>query len=214
MTGLEEINKRGIEVARRLKKAYPNGKIALQFNDPFQLLVAVILSAQCTDVRVNKVTPVLFKRLPDARAFANAPVEEIEELIRSTGFFRNKAKNIKASARMIVEEYGDKVPETMAELVKLPGVARKTANVVIFNAFGRSEGIAVDTHVKRLSNRLGLTKSKNPEVIEKDLMKKYPRSLWGPITYLLIEHGRAVCKARKPACSRCVLNDICPSAVP
>lgn len=200
------------EIIKRLKREYGRAKIALSYHDPFELLVAVILSAQCTDERVNKITPKLFKRFPTPKDMAEADVHEIEELIRSAGFFRNKAKNIKAASKMIVEKYGGKVPDSMKELIKLPGVARKTANVVLYNAFGKIEGIAVDTHVKRIAYKLGLTKEKDPVKIEKDLMKKIPKEDWGLITYLLIDHGRRVCKARRPDCENCILKDICPSS--
>jgi len=184
--------------------------IALKYRDPFQLLVAVILSAQCTDKRINEITPRLFSRFPDPRKMAKADVKEIEEIIRPAGFFRNKARNIKAASSMIVEKFGGKVPNNMDDLLKLPGVARKTANVVLFNAFGISEGIAVDTHVKRIAKRLGLTDETDPVKIERDLMKKVPRDLWGRITYLLIDHGRKVCKAQRPDCKHCILKDLCP----
>ncbi|RUM87603.1 MAG: endonuclease III [Thermodesulfatator sp.] len=198
------------EIISRLQKEYDKARIALEFKDPFQLLVAVILSAQCTDVRVNMITPALFERFPGPREMAQADVSEIEEIIRSCGFFRNKAKNIKAAAAILVEKFGGKVPDNMKDLLTLPGVARKTANVVLFNAYGVIEGIAVDTHVKRLAKRLGLTRETDPVKIERDLMQKIPKELWGRITYLLIEHGRRVCKARKPACDQCILKDLCP----
>jgi endonuclease-3 len=193
-----------------LKKEYGGAHVALKYDNPFQLLVAVILSAQCTDVQVNKVTPALFKRFPTPEAMAKADISEIEELIRSTGFFRNKAKNIKNAAKIIVEKFGGKVPDTMEELLTLPGVARKTANIVLYNAFGKVDGIAVDTHVKRLAKRLGLTKEDNPVKIERDLMALIPKELWGPISYMLIEHGRRICKARKPDCENCPLKELCP----
>ncbi len=198
------------EIITRLEKEYGQAHIALEYKDPFQLLVAVILSAQCTDVRVNMITPALFKKFPGPRQMAEADVGEIEEIIRSCGFFRNKAKNIKAAAKMIVEEFGGRVPDTMKDLLRLPGVARKTANVVLFNAFGVTEGIAVDTHVRRLANRLGLSREKDPVKIERELMEKIPKKLWGRITYLLIDHGRKICKARKPLCGDCILRDLCP----
>ncbi len=204
----ERINK----ILKILKETYKDAHIALRYKDPFQLLVAVILSAQCTDKQVNKITPLLFEHFPTPEAMAKAPVEKIEELIRSTGFYRNKAKNIKEAARIITEKFGGKVPDTMEDLLTLPGVARKTANIVLFNAYGKIEGIAVDTHVKRLAQRLGLTKQKDPVKIEKDLMKLIPKKDWGTITYLLIEHGRNICKARKPLCDKCPIKDLCPSA--
>jgi len=204
--------KKIMEIIKRLEKEYGRPRTALKFNNPFELLVAVVLSAQCTDDRVNKITPVLFKRFPGPKEIAEAGREEVEELVRSCSFFRNKAKNIHAAAKMIVERFGGKVPDTMEDLVRLPGVARKTANVVLYNAFGKNEGIAVDTHVKRLVKRLGISEEKDPVKIEKELMEIVPRDYWGPVTYLLIEHGRRVCKAKNPDCARCVLRDICPSA--
>ncbi len=204
----ERINK----ILKILKETYKGAHIALHYQDPFQLLVAVILSAQCTDKQVNKITPLLFERFPTPEAMAKAPLEEIEELIRSTGFYRNKAKNIKEAARLITEKFGGKVPDNMEDLLSLPGVARKTANIVLFNAFGKIEGIAVDTHVKRLAQRLGLTKQKDPVKIEKDLMKIIPKEDWGIITYVLIEHGRNICKAKKPLCEECPVKELCPSA--
>jgi len=201
------------EIIDRLEKEYGSAHIALEYRDPFQLLVAVILSAQCTDVRVNMITPALFERFPTPREMAEADISEIEELIRSCSFFRNKAKNIKAAAQMIIKEFGGRVPDNMEDILKLPGVARKTANIVLFNAYGVIEGIAVDTHVKRLANRLGLSSEKDPVKIEKDLMKKIPRKLWGRITYFLIDHGRKICKARKPLCQECILGDLCPQGV-
>ena len=200
------------KILKILKETYKDAHIALRYKDPFQLLVAVILSAQCTDKQVNKITPLLFEHFPTPEAMAKAPVEKIEELIRSTGFYRNKAKNIKEAARIITEKFGGKVPDTMEDLLTLPGVARKTANIVLFNAYGKIEGIAVDTHVKRLAQRLGLTRQKDPVKIEKDLMKLIPKKDWGTITYLLIEHGRNICKARKPLCDKCPIKDLCPSA--
>ena len=204
--------KRIMEIIKRLEREYGKPGTALKFNNPFELLVAVVLSAQCTDDRVNKITPTLFKRFPGPKEMAEAGLEEVEELVRSCSFYRNKAKNIHAAARLIVEKFGGQVPDNMEDLIKLPGVARKTANVVLYNAFGKNEGIAVDTHVKRLVKRLGICDEKNPVKIEKELMEIVPRDYWGPVTYLLIEHGRRVCKAKKPDCARCVLRDICPSA--
>ncbi|MBN2518274.1 MAG: endonuclease III [Candidatus Altiarchaeota archaeon] len=203
---------RADEIFKRLEKKYPQAKIALHFGEPIQLLVATILSAQCTDKRVNIVTKDLFRKYQTARDYANADIKVFEQEIRSTGFYHNKAKNIIGAAKMIVEEYSGKVPDTMEELVKLPGVARKTANIVLSSGFGRNEGIAVDTHVRRLSGRLGLSKYDDPPKIEQDLMKLYPREDWALVSYLIIDHGRAICNARKPLCSQCFLNDICPSA--
>jgi endonuclease-3 len=199
-------------IDERLKQAYPDARIALRYTDEFQLLVAVILSAQTTDVGVNKVTPVLFERFPTAEALAAADPAEVESIIRPTGFFRNKTKNIIGAARAIVAEHGGRVPDTMEELTALPGVARKTANIVLYNAFGKTEGIAVDTHVFRLAHRLGLSAHDDPNKVERDLMALFPKEEWGPLTYRLIEHGRAVCDAKRPICGQCVLADLCPSA--
>lgn len=205
---------RAIEILIRLKRLYPEAPCTLTYQTPVQLLVATILSAQCTDERVNMVTPTLFGRFPDAAAFANADLTEIEELIRSTGFYRNKAKNIQGACRMITTEFGGKVPKLMEELLKLPGVARKTANVVLAHAFGINAGVTVDTHVKRLSNRLGLTEHSDPIKIERDLIRLIPQPDWENWSIRLIYHGRAVCNARNPACDRCILADLCPSADP
>lgn len=202
---------RGLEILVRLQRAYPDATCTLNYNTPVQLLVATILSAQCTDERVNKVTPALFKRFPDAEAHANADLEELENLIRSTGFYRNKAKNIKATCASLVQHYQGKVPQRMEQLVELPGVARKTANVVLAHAFGVNMGVTVDTHVKRLSQRLGLTEHSDPVRIERDLMKLIPQPDWENWSIRLVYHGRAVCKARKPECDRCFLADLCPS---
>lgn len=202
----------GLKIYEILKKTYGHQKTALSFKTPFELLVAVMLSAQCTDERVNKVTPVLFKRFPRVEDIAEAPLEELEEFVRSTGFYKNKAKNIKGAAQAIVSKSGGEVPRTMKELLELPGVARKTANVVLYSAFGVIEGIAVDTHVRRLSQRLGFTKNKDPEKIEKDLMEIFPRGEWGELTYILIAHGREICKAQKPRCPECPVKELCPSA--
>ncbi len=200
------------ELIMRLKQEYPDAGIVLNYANTLELLVSVILSAQCTDKKVNEVTATLFKKYKDVNDYANAPLEEFEQDIRPTGFYRNKAKNIKGAATMIIERFAGEVPSTMEELIQLPGVARKTANVVMGNAFGTVEGIAVDTHVKRLSNRLGLSANADPEKIERDLMKTVPKDEWFKLTYLLIEHGRAVCDAKKPKCDVCSLNDICSSA--
>lgn len=200
------------EVIRRLKREYPGARIALKFSDPMELLVATILSAQCTDKIVNKVIAGLFKKYHTARDYAAAGVEQFEKEIRPTGFYRSKARNIINAARLIVDDFSARVPATMAELITLPGVARKTANIVLYNGYGVIEGIAVDTHVRRLSGRLGLSQSSDPKRIEQDLMKQVPKVGWGHFPYLLIEHGRAVCIARKPKCDICLLNDICPSA--
>jgi endonuclease-3 len=198
----------------RLLARYPDAHCALDFSNAFQLLCATILSAQCTDRRVNLVTPALFARYPDAAALAAAQSEEVEELIRSTGFFRSKAKSLIGMAAGLVERHGGEVPADMESLVALPGVGRKTANVILGNAFGRNDGIVVDTHVTRLSNRLGLTRESDAVKIEGALVPLFPREHWTMLSHLLIEHGRQVCDARKPRCADCFLADLCPSAVP
>ncbi|MEA5075059.1 MAG: endonuclease III [Coriobacteriia bacterium] len=203
---------RAAEIDTRLKELYPVAAIALHYETDFQLLVAVILSAQTTDIGVNKVTPVLFGRFPTAEALAAADPGEVEQIVHPTGFFRNKTKNIMGAARRIVAEYGGRVPDTMEDLLTLPGVARKTANIVLFNAFGKAEGVAVDTHVFRLAHRLGYSKHEDTNKVEKDLMALFPREEWGALTYRLIEHGRAVCDAKRPICGQCTLSDLCPSA--
>ncbi len=208
---LSSETKKAEEILRRLERHYPDSKIALTYRNPYELLVAVVLSAQCTDKRVNEVTPKVFSELPTPEAMADAPIETIEELIRPTGFFRNKAKNLKRACQMIVNGFDGRVPDTMEDLLTLPGVARKTANCVLYNAYGKNSGIPVDTHVKRLSVRLGLSQHKNPDKIEQDLMGLIPQEKWGIFSYALIQHGRKVCKARKPLCNECMLTDICPS---
>lgn len=206
-------NRKKIDIyLKLLKKHYPDAHCALFFSNPLEILVATILSAQCTDVRVNKVTPYLFKKYKNCQDYAKVPREELEQDIRSTGFFRSKAKSIQESCKKMLQEYGGKVPTTMEELLTLPGVARKTANVVLHNAYGIVEGITVDTHVRRLSNRLGLTSQQNPQKIEKELMGIVPRADWANISYLLIDHGRKICKAIRPKCQECFLNKVCPSA--
>ncbi|MCU0569676.1 MAG: endonuclease III [Oculatellaceae cyanobacterium Prado106] len=202
---------RALEILQRLKHLYPDAKCSLDYETPVQLLIATILSAQCTDERVNKVTPELFRQYPNADAIANADLSDIEALVRSTGFYRNKAKNIQAACRMIVTEFNGEVPRSMAELTRLPGAARKTANVVLAHAYGINAGVTVDTHVKRLSGRLGLTQNTDPIRIEQDLIKLLPQPDWENWSIRLIYHGRAVCDARKPACDRCTLADLCPS---
>ncbi len=203
---------RVLKIIELLEKEYPKAKTALHYTSPLEILVATILSAQCTDKRVNVVTKSLFKKYKTAEDYANADLVELEEAVRSTGFYRNKAKNIKRSGRMLVEKFYSQVSRTMNELLELPGVARKTANIVLSNAYDVIEGIAVDTHVRRLSKRLGLTENKNPNKIEADLMLIVPKSHWKRITDLLIFHGRNVCMAKKPKCSLCGLNKLCPSA--
>ncbi len=195
----------------RLIKEYPAPKTTLYYRSPIQLLVSTILSAQCTDERVNNVTKKLFKKYKSVKDYANAELPELEKDIRQTGFFRNKAKNIKNACKMLIEKFDGQVPNTMKEILLLPGVARKTANVVLTSAYGIIEGIVVDTHVKRLSQRLGLTRNDNPEKIEKDLMDIVPKNKWAQFSFLLISHGRKICQARKPICSKCILNDLCPS---
>lgn len=207
-----ERKERTVEVIRRLWEAYPDATTSLRHETPYELLVATILSAQCTDERVNMVTPDLFERYPTPRDLAGARREDVEEIIRSTGFFRQKTKSLLGMAEAVVEEHGGEVPGTMEALVKLPGVGRKTANVVLGNAFGRDEGVVVDTHVKRLSGRLGLTRHTSPEKIECDLIRIVPKDSWTDLPHLFIFHGRAVCKAPRPRCRECVLADICPSA--
>ncbi len=203
---------RALEILIRLKRLYPDATCTLNYSTPVQLLVATILSAQCTDERVNQVTPTLFSRFPDAGAIASADIAELENLVRSTGFYRNKAKNIQGACRQIVEKHKGKVPQRMELLLELPGVARKTANVVLAHAFGINQGVTVDTHVKRLSNRLGLTEHTDPIRIERDLIRLLPQEDWENWSIRLIYHGRAVCTAKKPACHACALADLCPSA--
>jgi len=201
------------DIIKILRKHYPATCTALHFETPLQILVATILSAQCTDERVNMITPNLFKKYPTAQEFAKARQEELELEIRSTGFFRNKAKNIIGAAQMICADFGGKVPDTMADLIRLPGVARKTANIVLSSGYKKAEGIAVDTHVKRLSERLGLSAQTDPEKIEKDLMAIVPKKDWLDFNYLLVNHGRAICIARKPKCPGCPVQKLCPAAV-
>lgn len=200
-----------LEIIKRLNKEYPNPKIALIYRNPFELLVATMLSAQTTDVHVNKVTERLFKKYKSVKDYADAPLDTLKKDINSINFYNNKAKNIQASARLIIEKFNSKVPKTMAELISLPGVARKTANIILSNAYGINEGIAVDTHVKRLAYRLDLTKFEDPVKIEKDLMPITPKEDWSNISHLLISHGRKICQAKKPKHKECALYDICPS---
>ena len=209
---------RAPEIIRLLKEEYPDAKIALRFSNPLECLVAVILSAQCTDERVNKVTETLFKKYRTPEDYIRVPEAELAADIKPTGFFNQKTRAIRGACLMILEEFGGRVPDTMEDLVKLPGVARKTANIVLGNSYPEKAkedpdvGIAVDTHVRRLSNRLGFTAQKDPDKIERDLMQLLPRSEWLGISYLLIEHGRAVCKAPTPRCEICVVNYLCPSS--
>src|SRR5574340_85604 len=204
--------KRAAEIDQRLKERYPRAAVALRYESDFQLLVAVILSAQTTDVSVNKVTPALFRRFPTPEALAAADPAEVEEIVHPTGFFRNKTKNIMGAARKIEADYGGSVPGNMEDLLTLPGVARKTANIVLYNSFGHAEGIAVDTHVFRLAHRLGFSAETDPNKVERALTALFPRDEWGPLTYRLIEHGRAICDAKRPVCGQCVLAELCPSA--
>lgn len=201
---------RALEVLVILQRSYPEATCSLTYETPLQLLVATILSAQCTDERVNKVTPALFARFPDAEALAGADRTELEDLIRSTGFYRNKAQNIQGACRKIVAEFASEVPQQMEKLLSLPGVARKSANVVLAHGFGIIEGVTVDTHVRRVSRRLGLTEETDPVKIERDLMRLLPQPDWENFSIRMIYHGRAVCKARKPQCEQCQLNHICP----
>ena len=201
-----------LKIIDLLEKEFPDAKIALDFTNPLELLVATILSAQCTDERVNIVTKTLFRKYKDAEDYAKADLKELEQNIKSTGFYRNKAKNIKNTAKVLVEKLDSHVPKTMDEMLELPGVARKTANVVLSNAFNVVAGIAVDTHVRRVSQRLGLTDKKDPNKIEEDLMKIVPKEKWMKITDLLIFLGRRVCEAKKPRCGKCALHRLCPSA--
>lgn len=197
---------------QRLRAAHPDAHCELEYETPIQLLVATILSAQCTDVRVNQVTPQLFTRYPTVPDYAAADRTELEKAIYSTGFYRQKARYIQESAHAILQEHGGEVPDEMADLLKLPGVARKTANVVLGEIYGKAEGVTVDTHVKRLSNRLGLTTATDPVKVERDLMQIIPQESWIEISHLLIFHGRRICYARRPDCAHCSLNDICPSS--
>jgi len=205
-------NDRIKEIISLLKKDYPKPKLALDFSNPLEMLIATILSAQATDVKVNEVTKDLFKKYKTARDYAEADRTELENDIRPTGFYHNKAKYLQEACKLIEEKFDGKVPDTMEGLISLPGVARKTANIVISNAFGKIEGIAVDTHVKRLSQRLELTKNKNPDKIERDLMEIIPKKDWFQFTYMIIDHGRKICHAKKPEHDKCVVRDLCPSA--
>jgi len=200
------------EIYDVLLAEYPDAKCALEHSSPYELAVATILSAQCTDARVNMVTPGLFRRYPDPEALAAALPHELEEVIRSTGFFRNKTRSLIGMATALVEEHGGELPRNMKELSKLPGIGRKTANVILGNAFGVDEGVVVDTHVKRLARRMRLTSETTPEKIEKDLMALFPRRVWTMLAHLLIFHGRQVCNARRPRCNRCAVSHRCPSS--
>ncbi len=204
---------RAPEIIRRLEAAYPNAEVALRFSNPLEMLVATILSAQCTDERVNQVTANLFKKYRTCEDYLAVPESELAADIRPTGFFNQKTKSIRGACARILEAYHGEVPSTMEDLLTLPGVARKTANIVLGNAFGIVEGIAVDTHVRRVARRLGFTENTDPEKIERDLMELIPREKWLGFTYVLIEHGRSVCKAPTPRCAECPVNDLCPSSL-
>lgn len=206
------VDGRVLKIIQLLEREYPNAKIALNYENPLELLIATILSAQCTDQRVNIVTRNLFKKYRKAEDYANANIGELEDAIKSTGFYRNKANNIKKCCQILVERYNSQVPQTMEEMLELPGVARKTANIVLQNAYNVVEGIAVDTHVRRVAIRLGFTVNNDPNKIEKDLMEKIPKTYWKKFTDLLIFHGRRICMARRPKCNICILNRLCPSA--
>ena len=201
------------EIYDILLAEYPDAKCALDHASPYELAVATILSAQCTDARVNMVTPELFRRYPDPESLSAALPEQLEEVIRSTGFFRNKTRNLIGMANALVEEHGGELPRNMKELSALPGIGRKTANVILGNAFGIDEGVVVDTHVKRLSRRMRFTAEATPEKIEKDLMALFPRRVWTMLAHLLIYHGRQVCNARRPRCNRCAISHLCPSSL-
>jgi len=209
---LDGLRKRAREIIRKLKRAYPGAKCSLNHSNPFELLIATILSAQCTDERVNIVTSDLFRKYRKPEDYLKVPPRELEKDIQSTGFFRNKTKSIQGTSRMLTEEYGGQVPETMDELLELPGVARKTANVVLGNAFDIKAGVVVDTHVTRLSHRLNLTEEKTAEKIEKDLIQIVPKKDWVIFPHLMIYHGRKVCRARNPACEECQIEKFCPSS--
>ena len=206
------IEARAPEILKRLAKAYPDAHVALNFTNPLECLIATILSAQCTDERVNMVTEVLFEKYRSPEDYLRVPEDDLKEDIRSTGFFNQKARSIRGACARIVEVYGGDVPDTMEDLITLPGVARKTANIVMGNGFGKVEGIAVDTHVRRLANRLGFSTQSDPDKIEQDLMRLIPRKDWFDATYLIIDHGRAICQAKKPKCDVCTLSDLCPSS--
>jgi endonuclease-3 len=207
-----EPKQRVTKIIELLEKQFPNAKTALNYSNPLEILVATMLSAQTTDERVNIVTQKLFKKYRTPEDYANADIKELEQDIRSTGFYHNKARNLKKCCQLLVEKYNSQVPKTMDEMLELPGVARKTANIVLYNAYGITSGIAVDTHVRRVSQRLGLTENDDPDKIEQDLMQITPKDKWMKLTDLLISHGRQVCIARKPKCEICVLNKICPCA--
>ena len=213
LTRDDAIEARAPEIVRRLSAAHPDAHVALSFSNPLEMLVATILSAQCTDEKVNEVTATLFPKYPRAEDYLRVPEDELKADIRPTGFFNQKAASIRAACQRIVEAYDGRVPDAMEDLITLRGVARKTANIVLGNAYGKVEGIAVDTHVKRLANRLGFSAQADPDKIEQDLMGLIPKSRWFDFTYVLIDHGRAVCVARRPRCEDCVLSTLCPSSL-
>lgn len=212
LTRDDPIEARAPEVIRRLSAAYPDAKVALNFSNPLEILVATILSAQCTDAKVNEVTATLFRKYRTPEDYLRVPEDELKADIKPTGFFNQKATSIRESCRRLVEEFGGEVPDTMEELLTLRGVARKTANIVLGNAFGKVEGIAVDTHVRRLANRIGFSEQVDPDKIEQDLCRLIPRERWFPFSYVLIDHGRAICHARKPRCAACPIEPLCPAS--
>jgi endonuclease III len=213
LTRRSPIRRRAPEVIRLLSEAYPDAKVALHFSNPLEMLVATILSAQCTDERVNQVTATLFRKYRRPEDYLSVPEEELAADIKPTGFFNQKARSIRAACARIVEAYGGRVPDTMEDLLTLTGVARKTANIVLGNAYGKVEGIAVDTHVRRVAQRLGFTTHDDPDRVEQDLMRLVPQDRWFDFTYVLIDHGRALCVARRPRCERCPVSHLCPSSL-
>jgi endonuclease-3 len=213
LTRTSPVAERAPVIIKRLQKAHPHATVALRASNPLEMLVATILSAQCTDERVNKVTETLFQKYRTPQDYLDVPEEELANDIRSTGFFNQKTRSIRGACRVIVDEFGGEVPGTMEELITLPGVARKTANIVLGNSFGTVVGIAVDTHVRRVSQRLGFTEHEDPDKIEQDLMRLIPKRQWFPFTYVLIDHGRTVCVARTPRCAECPVSDLCPSSL-
>jgi endonuclease-3 len=213
LTRAGPIEERAPQIVKVLSQTYPDAKVALRFSTPLEMLVATILSAQCTDEKVNEVTATLFRKYRKAEDYLKVPEDELKADIKPTGFYNQKAASVRAACQRIVEVYGGKVPDTMDELMTLRGVARKTANIVLGNAYGKVEGIAVDTHVKRLANRLGFSEQSDPDKIERDLMRLVPRKRWFDFTYVLIDHGRAICEARKPRCGECPVAHLCPSSL-
>lgn len=210
---MKPAGERIFEIIKILRREYKEAGTMLHYKTPFQIMIATILAAQCTDARVNKITPGLFKKYRSIKDFAKAKQAELEQEVRSTGFFRNKAKNIIAASKKIIKDFKGNIPDTMEKLITLPGVARKTANIILSSGFGKAEGIAVDTHVRRLSGRLGLSRHDDPDKIEQDLLKIVPKKDWLDFNYILVNHGRKICNARKPLCGGCVLNKLCPSVI-